>query len=525
MGGKKLKKKIYIISFIVMFFLILGFQYKVDYDIRTQTPSDKWSKEVAISKGNVNTFPKILKSDKNNIVAFNNGDKLQLVVTDGLGKKIKEKTFETKDTLVKEVNLLEGQGVFYLSWNSYDNGANCLKTIKLDKELNELEHTKIENITETYQIGKEILIVGYKDKIQVLNMAKNSKLNLSIKGATLFSGVETEKGFMFTYCDGEEGFSYITVENGVAAMPKLAGVLGKSASMTFLRSATSSDSKDGYLLIEYSIKGDFAGTRILRFALEGNSKNSSELYINNNSKLVYNVVGANSKEGARFFATTNRIFGVKDWQQSIVDFILKDNEVANYNYVSRLSGLTTYPAISGDTIAYCSYNKPGEYGVYLASQNDQFKKVNNIHLPIEKKQATLNTLQGFMYSLVYIIYPIKWIIPAALLISIMTFFSYNFSDKKKKLYFLLISFISFVLKMSVILSNSYGDNLYLLPQILSHKWVAILTSVVISTICYSFGYNLYKEDLEGMAISKFGIALALDTMLTMMIFVPFFIKL
>jgi len=520
-GDKKMKKKKYIISFIVMFFLILGFQYKVDYDIRTQTPSDKWSKEVAIAKGNVSSFTKILKNDKNNIIAFNDGDKIQLVVTDDLGKKIKEKTFETKSTLVKEVSLLKGQGSFYLSWNSYDNGVNSLKIKKLDKELNELEQTKIENVTETYQIGEDILIVGYKDKIQVLDMAKSSKLNLNIKGATLFSGTKTEKGFMVTYCHGEEGFSYITMENGVASMPKLAGVLNKSAAMTFLRTATSSDSKDGYLLIEYSVQGDFMGTRILTFALDGSSKDSSELYIDDN-KHVYNVVGTYSKEGSRFFATTDRVFGVKDWQQSIVEFTLKDSKVASYSYASRLSGLTTYPAINGDTIAYCSYNKPNDYGVYLASQNDQFKKVNNIHLPIEKKQATLNTLQGFIYSLVYIIYPIKWLIPAALLISIMTFFSYNFTDKKKKLYFVLISIVSFALKMSVVLSNSYGDKIYLLPQILGHKWVGILVSVIISAICYSFGYDLYKEDLEGMAISNFGIALALDTMLTMMIFVPFF---
>jgi hypothetical protein len=521
MGGKKMKKKMYIISFIVMFFLIIGFQYKVDYDIRTQTPSDKWSKEVAISKGDVSTFSKILKNDKNNIVVFNDGDKLQLVVTDDLGKKIKEKTFETKDTLLKEVNLLKGQGFFYLSWNSYNNGANSLEIIKLDKELNELERTKIENVTETYQIGEEILIVGHKDKIQVLDMAKSSNQDLNIKGATLFSGVKTEKGFMLTYCDGQEGFSYILAENGLASMPKLAGVLKKSEAMAFLRTATSSDSKNGYLLIEYSMKGDFAGTRILRFALDGSSKDSIELYIDDN-KHVYNVVGAYSKEGSRFFATTDRIFGVKDRQQSIVDFSLKDNKVASYSYASRLSGLTTYPSISGDTIAYCSYNKKGEYGVYLASQNEQFKKANNIHLPIERKQARINTLQGFIYSLVYIIYPIKWIIPAVLLISIMTFLSYNFSDKKKKISFLLISIVSFALKISVVLSNSYGDNIYLLPQVLGHKWVAILTCGVISLICYSFGYKRYEEDLEGLAVSNFGIALVMDTMLTMMIFVPFF---
>ena len=77
--------------------------------------------------------------------------------------------------------------------------------------------------------------------------------------------------------------------------------------------------------------------------------------------------------------------------------------------------------------------------------------------------------------------------------------------------------------MSTVLGNSYGEKMYLLPQILAHKWVAVLIGLVISTICYSFGYNLYKKDLEAMPISKFGIALVLDTMLTMMIFVPFFL--
>jgi hypothetical protein len=115
-GGKKMKKKMYIISFVVLFFTIIGFQYKVEYDIRSQPPSDTWSKEVVIGKGNVTTYPKILKKDKNNIVAFNDGDKLQLVVTDELGKKIMEKTFETKATLVKEVNLMKAQGFFYLSY-------------------------------------------------------------------------------------------------------------------------------------------------------------------------------------------------------------------------------------------------------------------------------------------------------------------------------------------------------------------------------------------------------------------------
>ena len=296
-----------------------------------------------------------------------------------------------------------------------------MKIIKLDSELNELERTKIENITETYQIGEDVLIVGYKDKVEVLDMAKNSKMKLNIKGATLFSGAKTESGFIFTYCNGDEGFSYLTIESGVASVPKIAGVLNKSAAMSFMRTATSSDSKNGYLLIEYSVQGDIVGTRILKFAFDGSSKDSSELYIDNN-KNIYNVVGTYSKEGARFFATTDRIFGTKDKQQSIVDFILKDNKVASYSFASRLSGLTTYPAISGDTIAYCSYNKPGEYGVYLGSQNDKFKKANNIHLPIERKQTTINTLQGFVYSLIYLLYPIKWLMPVVMLISIMSFF-------------------------------------------------------------------------------------------------------
>lgn len=519
-----MKKKMYIISFIIIFLLILGFQYKVEYDIRSQTPSDKWSKEVSIAKADVYTYPKILKNDKNNIVAFNDGDKIQIVVTDDLGKKIKAKTFETKAGLIKEVNLLKGQGFFYLSWRIYEDGVNSLKTMKLDKELNEVEQSKAENITETYQIGEKILIVGYKDKIELLDMANNSKLNLNIKGATLFSGVETEKGCMFTYSNGEEGFRYVTVEGGVASIPKLAGVFNKTGNMAFLRSATSSDGENGYLLVEYSVQGEVVGTRVLRFAFDGSGEKLSELYINN-SKDVYNAVGAYSKEGARFFATTERIFGTKDWQKSIVDFTLEGDKVASYTYASRLAKLTTYPAISGDTIVYCGYNKPGEFGVYLAAQNDEFKKINNVHLPIEKTQATLNTLQGFIYSLVYIIYPIKWIMPITLIIAIMSFLSYSFSDKKKKLYFSLICLASGALKVAVVLSNSYGDNLYLLPQVLAHKWVGILISIGISAICYSFGYKRYKEDLEGMPISSFFLALTLDAMLTMMIFVPFFITL
>jgi len=524
MGGKRMKKKIHILSFIVIFLIILGFQYKVEYDIRSQTPSDSWSKEVEIAKADLYAYPKLIKNDKDNIIAFNDGDKVQIVVTDELGKKIKEKTFETKAGLIKEVNLLKGQEFFYLSFSLYEDGANLLKTIKLDKELNEVEQTKAENITETYQIGEEILIVGYSDKIEILDMAKNSKLDLKIKGATLFSGVQTEKGYLLTYSNGEDGFSYITVDSGVASIPKVAGVFNKTGNMAFLRSATSSDSKNGYLLVEYSVQGDLAGTRVLRFALDGSSINGSELYVNDNNN-VYNVIGAYSEEGARFFATTDRIFGIKDLQNNIVDFTLKGDKVASYTYASRLPKLTIYPAVSGDEIVYCGYNKPGDFGIYLASQNDEFKKVNNVHLPIERTQATLNTLQGVIYSLVYIIYPIKWIMPIVLIIAIMSFLSYSYTDKKKKVYYLFICLVSTALKVAVVLSNSYGDNLYLLPQELAHKWVGILISIVISVICYSFGYRIYERDLEGMPISSFFLALTLDAMLTMMIFVPFFLTL
>ena len=69
-----MKNKMYTIGFIVLFFAIIGFQYKVEYDIRIQPPSVKWSKEVSIFKGNVTTFPKILKNNENNIVAFNDGE-------------------------------------------------------------------------------------------------------------------------------------------------------------------------------------------------------------------------------------------------------------------------------------------------------------------------------------------------------------------------------------------------------------------------------------------------------------------
>jgi len=85
---------------------------------------------------------------------------------------------------------------------------------------------------------------------------------------------------------------------------------------------------------------------------------------------------------------------------------------------------------------------------------------------------------------------------------------------------LVLSAFGIILKTSSILKISYTDYITLLPEPLAYKGVGILICAILGILSYVFGYLLFKRDTEEMIIIKFSIALIVDTILTLAVFVP-----
>jgi hypothetical protein len=203
---------VFFIIFVVMAISILTMHYSFSYGLRKQPPSSEWSKEVLVSNGIQNEaakpYPKIINIDADYVIAHQDGPSVKLVKTDNLGKKTLEKAFQQGTDFIKYINLLSDDKYIYLYVVKAKGTGREMSCIKLDKDLNIIEDRIMDDVDSAVQIGKDVLVTVYKNKIEVLNVTSNAKVYKEVSDAKLVSGTKLNDKYMVSYQESNKYFRY-----------------------------------------------------------------------------------------------------------------------------------------------------------------------------------------------------------------------------------------------------------------------------------------------------------------------------
>lgn len=524
--GKAKNIRVYIIIFVAMAVSILTMHYSFSYDLRKQPPSEEWSKEVLISDGIQNEatkpYPRIINVDNNYIIAHQNGASVKLIKVDNLGKKIIDKSFNQDDDLIRYINLLNDDKYIYLSLVRFEGSGRVMICYKLDKDLNQIESWKNYDVDSTAQIGSDILITAYSDRIEVYNVKSNTRIFKDVKDAKFVSGTKINDKYMISYQESNKYFKYFYVGPGVTVSEtKLAGVMAADKKVFFERVNLACDEKYGYIFVDAKSGSDRFGTiKYLQFSFDGKVQDVRE-FRQDPFRELYSPIAVSSGDKARFIAGSSRQYGKKVEQFNIVEFYFKDGKMTNYTMASRTKEASVYPAISDDSMIFMNSTGKG-YDIYMASRNEEFKSANNYSRPSESGRAFSDLVSGFLFSIFYtFIYGIRWIIIGLVCISAMSYFAYNMKDKNKFKAFSVIYFITIIAKLYAVYDFFYIKYSYMLPDAFVSPVLGLAISLVISIPCWLYGINMYRRNLEAIPFGSFSYALLIDSLLTQMVFIPF----
>lgn len=516
------KKKIFSFCFIIITcILILVGSYKYNYSLAIQPPSEIWSKEVSVGTAITKNDPVILNEDNRILVAYENNKNLNVSETDIMGKLIQIKEYKIDEELINDVLLTKSSEGYVLMLNSVEGGDGYLLKLYLDKDLNEVNREKINGIKATCQLDDNSIVAAYSDKIEIINMLDNSIVSVSSNNTNMISASKNKDGFLIGYMEDDSLIKAFTFKEGIASEPIEVKEVFKSPKFTYKGMATSSDGENGYIIFEQYVKGELHSCRSLEFPIGGGTVKEGKPQDNQGNYLVNSIGIYSNENGGIFYTIVDNAYGKKETRRGIASLILKDGKINNVEPVTRTKGLCINPYINGDYIAYLSFREENVYDVVISSTNDEFKAVNNLPREVEKKSALTYTIEGIMNSLSYIIVVgFPWIAVGLVLSGIVTFLDYKFSNKQKKIAYLITAALTTCAKIFIIIRMFYVKYIYMLPKGISPIYVGIILCIVIAIISYSYGYLKYTSEFEGIFISKFALSLLIDAVLTLMIYAP-----
>ncbi|MEG1257246.1 hypothetical protein [Clostridium sp.] len=517
----KKRGKVLFSLIIVTFILILIGSYMNNYNLEIQPPSETWSKEVSLGTALGKNAPVILKEESKIIIAYANDNKLNLCETDLHGKVSRTKEYDLTEDLVCKVLLTKSSAGYILMYNSVDGGEGYLENIILDKDLNEIKRETIRGPEVACQLDNNNLVVSYDDRIEIINTLESKSISLPAEKVNMISASTTKDGFLICYMEDDSLFKSFTFNEGIASEPILVQTIAKNSKINYKGMATSSDDENGYIMFEQHIKGEFHSCRLIEFPIAGGEAKENKPYINNSNYLI-NCVGAYSeKDGGKFYVNFDNVYGKKESRRGIAELIIKDGKINEIEPVTRTRGVCINPYVNEDYISYLSFNEKDIYDVVIASTREDFKSINNLPRNSEKVSAFFYTIQGIMYSFVYIIIVgFAWIAVGLVLSGIVTFLDYKFPVEQKKLMYIAVAAITTCAKIFVIIKMFYGTYAYMLPQIIAPIYIGVIICILISIIVYSYGYYLYAREFECVFIAKFSLSLLIDALLTLMVYVP-----
>jgi hypothetical protein len=519
-------KKVLISVFILIFTGITCLQYSENLKLRREPPSDKWAKEVLLSSGNIIDYPQVIKYNDRYIVVYTDGTKINILAIDNLGKKLNEKSFPAEGDMAMNIHAVTDSKDINLSWTVNGKEFKSMYSLILDNEFNIKDKTIIDNVEDLKQAGNSLLIIGYKDKINLIDFKAKKSSDIEAPSNSLICSTKSGERYVVAFLNRDNNFCYSLVQDGAASEPKEVGVLKGTTRVSYYNAAISIDGDKGYIFAEYTYQGMFGGSKVMEFALDGSSYKVRETADKERVISVFNTVSFTAadenKKGVKFMAGGFRPLGKKESYDDVLELEVNDGIIANSIPMSRTRALSGFPSGYEDTVVFCDVVNYDYSNLYMTSYREDFKAANNTIRGNEYVLAFLDTIQGILFTFVYlVVFGALWIIPSFCSVSLISLLEYKFNEEKRKVIFIISYLISVIFKIFFIYTIIFKRFRYFLPDYLT-PLIGIGTAVAISIVCCTYCYRKYIWDLQKNTIaSNFSSMFILDSWFTLFLFIPF----
>lgn len=524
-----MKKWVFPIVFISIFVVTLACHYRLNYNIRTAPPSEEWSKDVTVSSGKINSYPKILHFNGGSIIAHEDNDTIKLVKINQLGEKTKEKVLPGEDTLLRYLNLMTDGKDIYVNWRIKKNGVASVINVTLDKDFNIIRKWIINDPLESIQIGNNIHVLSYNDRIEIKNIKTGRTVVQKVNSPSLLAGTIRNGENMITYWENEDKFKYFTEKDGQVSDIKLAApftIIEQRATLS--RAVVGTDGKYGYIILEVQSRDEGFGTgKLITFGLDKKYYNVKDFKAGSSGKYAYNPVSIPSDDGARFMIACQRKIGIRDTYNNIAEIIFNDSKVTNMNFISKTTGVSMYPGGNGDMAVFCSYAGQDKMNILISSKDGAFKKMYNDPRSDEKILALSDTLDGVLKSFAQVfLLGLRWLMIIGVILGILVFAGNKLKSNKNRFIAFTLGYILSVLTMIYVICDLFFE-MYdgVLTGLLGSKLFSVLLMLAISTFTCIYACKRYKNRLkngdDNLPVFDFTGPIVINSILILQIFFPF----
>lgn len=497
--------------------------YFNNYNLKKLPPSDVWAKKILVSEGDIYTLPKFVKINGEYALTQDDDKYIRVILLDVYGKKLMEKKFDIGGTTAKNINLLSDGSDILVNWSTSSNNASY--NVRLDSKLNEIGKWQDSEVNSCSQIGNDILLTAYKDRIGYYNLRTGKRLFINVDSPAMVAGADTAKGYIVTFIDKNEKCRYFFIKDDVQGPIIDSGIKGSNKSIDYSNYAVASSSTACTILRQYTGRSSSESQPPIEcetFSFEGNKHNSTNLYLNGISN-IGNIVSANIKDETRFLASGERR-NIRTDETDIIDFIISEDGSSKVNFVSATPETSSYSYRAGDAAIFVDYVSSNHFNIYMTSQNKNFKKFSNVPVEGEKKSAFFETMDWCLKSIpISFLLCLTWALLGIVIMGVLCIFSLVLSEKLKRLIFVFVSALTAALKVKFIYGKIYVSKIGILPWYLKSFTSGALIMIAISSLCFCYGYLKLAEEDEKLPIIDFVISVFIDAIFSIAIFYPFMI--
>lgn len=521
---KSKKNMVKNITFIIIFLSvtigIFKFHFDRNYRIRTNPPSDLYSKEVKIDSGMVKGSPSLLTTKDGYVAAYTAEDKVFLLKLDKSGKKVKKLTLNGYSKYINDINLVHDKSLNYLVFTTYFEGDKKLIQISFDNQLNNIKETNKGIMKFVKRINDDSLVFCYEDKVIFTNLSEGYSNVLNYSETNMISGTKSGNSYYVQMMDKQGNINEIEISKG-KIIKKFHYTFNKTSSIKFSNMITTADNENIYSLFEVELKGQEQGVYMLTFPKKDGKATSKQFYLNN-EKYYYNLIPAFSSKEGNFLAITSLPSEGSEASIELAEVSIKDGEVNNIIKATRTGNLPYSPCYSEDSLIFVTIDDDGSPNIYIESKNKDFKNINNKVTYEEKRNAITDTIGDELTSIAFVpVLGISWMFMGAFLVGIITFINWKVNALAENILLYISYIITAIFKTFIIYKSVYvlfGKT----TGIMANRTYGCLLSLGISLICFAFLIYKQKNDKQDMAYFVFFIPLLIDTILTQILFVPYF---
>lgn len=513
MKGLKSRTK-FTLYILVLIVFIVAYQFQQQVNIMRQPPSEKWGKEVYLSSGKVTRNMKLIKYGDNYLALHNDDFNYKLVLFDHLGNVIKENKIESDDmSEICDLSLNLKDDYIYINALTWGNNITYLKTLKVDNNFQLVSSEKEDLVNNKcfQHIDENIFIISDQQEIEIhdYKAGKIKKIEVPLELDEVM-GIKIQDEYLIVYHAEDEYFYYFTYNDGKISEAKPFLEHKKGVSLSYEQPVLASDNNKFYFMIDKIKKGAYESTLLTEVDVQSGNV-SKNLFRN---LIMKNLKGFYSQDGGRFMYTSPNT-------KQVVHMIIKDGQVVETNNISRLGSLNINSYLCDDIAVFAKFENTDFYNVYASSTGEEFKNKNNILRKIDLKMAAEKEIKALLNVMTYVfLLGTSWFLPLFSAACIYSIISFRLVKKNKIKSYLVFSLLGITFTTLKIFNYYYGKGM-IHYGILQNSIIGILASVIISASIYGYYLYKYNKDTEGIFMERFLPPLVVNTLLILILFVPF----